>query len=77
MGAGAIVQDGISGLVLPDMDIDVWANAIKDIAKNRDKRIELSANAQLRAQDFTWEKVAQQRAELLEKRYPKLWEGCR
>ena len=74
MGAGAIVQDDINGLVLPDMDIDVWANAIKDIAKNRAKRIQLGANARLRAQDFTWEKVAQQRAELLEMRYPKLWE---
>ena len=76
MGAGAIVQDGINGVVLPDMDIDAWANAIKDIAENKHKRTELGENARVRAQDFTWEKVAEQRAKLLEERYPQLWNGC-
>lgn len=73
MGAGGIVQDGISGLVLPDMDIDAWVSAIRDIANNKQKRIELGKQAKLRAQEFTWEKVAAQRAKLLEARYPKLW----
>lgn len=76
MGAGAIVQDGINGVVLPDMDIDAWANAMKDIAENKQKRIELGQKARTRAQEFTWQKVAEQRAKLLEDRYPKLWNGC-
>lgn len=75
MGGGAIVQNGINGVVLPDMDIDAWAMAIQDIAENRQKRIELGENARLRAQDFTWKNVAEQRAKLLEAKYPELWGG--
>ncbi len=75
MGAGAIVQDGINGVVLPDMDIDAWAEAIRDIAENKQKRLELGEKAKVRAQEFTWKKVAEQRAKLLEDRYPKLWNG--
>ena len=73
MGAGAIVQDGINGIVLPDFDIDAWANAIKDIANNKQKRIDLGEKAKARAQEFTWERVAEERAKLLEDRYPTLW----
>ncbi|MEO6118553.1 MAG: glycosyltransferase family 4 protein, partial [Methylotenera sp.] len=76
MGAGAIVQNGINGVVLPDMDIDAWAMAIRDLAENKQKRIELGEKAQIRAQAFTWQKVAEQRAKLLEDRYPQLWNGC-
>ena len=76
MGAGAVVQDGVNGVVLPDMDVDAWVVAMRDIAGNKQKRIELGEKAQLRAQDFTWEKVAEQRAKLLENKYPKLWSGC-
>lgn len=77
MGAGAIVQNGINGVVLPDMDIDAWAMAIKDIGENKEKRTELGEKAKIRAQEFTWQKVAEQRAKLLEDKYPKLWNGCR
>ncbi|HYN54066.1 MAG TPA: glycosyltransferase family 4 protein [Methylotenera sp.] len=77
MGAGAIVENGINGVVLPDMDIDAWATAIKDIAENKERRAALGENARIRAQEFTWQKVAEQRAKLLEDRYPQLWNGCR
>jgi glycosyltransferase involved in cell wall biosynthesis len=73
MGAGAIVQDGVNGIVLPDFDVDAWATAIKEVAKNKQKRINLGEAAKVRAQEFTWEKVAEQRAKLLEERYPSLW----
>ncbi|MGB7816899.1 MAG: glycosyltransferase family 4 protein [Methylotenera sp.] len=73
MGAGAIVQNGINGIVLPDMDIDAWAMAMRDMAENKQKRIELGEKARVRAQEFTWQKVAEQRAKLLEDRYPELW----
>lgn len=73
MGGGAIVQNGVNGVVLPDFDVDAWAAAITELAENRQKRIELGENARQRALRFTWKNVAEQRARLLEERYPKLW----
>jgi glycosyltransferase involved in cell wall biosynthesis len=73
MGGGAIVQAGINGLVLPDFDVDAWADAITELAENRQKRMELGQKARERALQFTWENVAEQRALLLETRYPELW----
>jgi glycosyltransferase involved in cell wall biosynthesis len=73
MGGGAIVQDGINGIVLPDLDVDAWATAMTEIAENRQKRIELGKNARERAMQFTWKNVAERRARMLEDRYPELW----
>ena len=73
MGAGAIVQDGVNGIVLPDFDVDAWAQAIKEVTINKQKRVDLGEAAKIRAQEFTWKKVAEQRAKLLEERYPSLW----
>ncbi len=73
MGAGAIVQSGVNGLILPDMDVDAWVVAMRDMAENRQKRLDLGKNAKLRAQDFTWKNVAEQRAKLLETKYTMLW----
>ncbi|MCF8383073.1 MAG: glycosyltransferase family 4 protein [Chlorobium sp.] len=73
MGAGAIAENGKNGIVLPDLDPDSWAAALTDMATNPEKRNLLGAAAQQRAMDFTWQNVAMQRALLLEKRYPQLW----
>lgn len=73
MGGGAIVQNNINGIVLPDMNIDAWAEAITDLAENPQKRAILGEQARVRSQKFTWQNVAEQRALLLEKRYPNLW----
>ena len=73
MGGGAIVQDGINGIVLPDLDIDAWATAMTELAENRQKRIELGQKARERALQFTWKNVAERRALMLEQRYPELW----
>jgi glycosyltransferase involved in cell wall biosynthesis len=73
MGAGAIVRDGIDGIVLPDFDVDAWASAMADIAEKHQKRVQLGLSAQERAWQFTWKNVAEQRAGLLENRYPELW----
>jgi len=73
MGAGAIVENGISGMVLPDLDVDAWAAAIVEFAENRDKRQAMGNNARERAALFTWKEVAARRAGLLENRYPELW----
>jgi len=73
MGGGAIVQNNINGIVLPDMNSDAWAEAITDLAENPQKRAILGEQARVRSQKFTWQNVAEQRALLLEKRYPNLW----
>ncbi len=74
MGGGAIVQNGLNGIVLAEMDIDAWSQAMTLMAENPDKRLELGRCAKARAQHFTWKRVAAQRAALLEKRYPSLWD---
>lgn len=73
MGGGAIVRDGIDGMVLPDLDVDAWASAIAALAEQHARRAELGEEARARAGQFTWQKVAEQRALLLENRYPELW----
>jgi glycosyltransferase involved in cell wall biosynthesis len=73
MGAGAIVENGISGMVLPDLDVDAWAATIVEFAENQDKRQTMGKNALDRAALFTWKEVAARRAGLLEQRYPELW----
>ena len=72
-GAGAIAQDGINARVLPDNDPDAWAEAIALIAGNPDVRIDIGEKARERANQFTWRKVAAQRAGLLKGKYPFLW----
>ena len=72
MGAGAIVQDQKNGLILPH-DKDAWVSALKAVSGNSSQRIKLGRSARLRAQNYTWEKVAAQRAELLKSRFPSLW----
>lgn len=73
MGGGAIVEEGVNGVVLPDLDIDAWAAAMREFAENPDKRRETGRNARQRAALFTWKEVAARRATLLESRYPDLW----
>jgi len=73
MGGGAIVQNNLNGMILSDTNIDAWAQAMTLMAENPVKRSELGQCARERAQQFTWKRVAAQRAELLEQRYPSLW----
>lgn len=73
MGAGAIVENGISGIVLPDDDVDQWASSLTKLFENSQKREEMANTARERAQQFTWENVAAKRAQLLKNKFPSLW----
>jgi len=73
MGAGAIGRDGQDCMVLPDDDPKPWIAALRTMAENPEKRLSLGRNARQRAREFTWKKVAAQRAELLQKKFPDLW----
>lgn len=72
MGAGAIVQDKKNGLIL-DLDVGTWATAIMAVAANTTKRLELAKSARSHALQFTWDKVAENRAKGLRNVFPSLW----
>ncbi len=72
MGAGAIVEHRRNGLVLGH-DVDEWATALRAVVDNRPRSAELARAAHLQAWNFTWEKVAAGRAELLQRKFPGLW----
>jgi glycosyltransferase involved in cell wall biosynthesis len=65
MGAGAVLRDGIDGMILPAHDTDAWADALRRLAASPDLRSRLGASARARAAEFTWEKVAARRADSL------------
>ena len=72
MGAGAIVEHKINGLVL-DQTVDAWCNAIMAVYKNRTRRAQLARAAVTRAYEFTWDKVAKRRADALRGKFSGLW----
>ena len=74
MGAGAVVEDGINGCVLPDDDPLAWAQAMTRMLEDKNLRIQLGERARDRAELFTWENVAARRARLLEEKFPGLWQ---
>lgn len=75
MGAGAVAQDGNNALVLPDNHPDAWAEAMTAMAADPARRHRIGEQARSRARQFTWSRVADQRAGLLEAKFPQLWHG--
>lgn len=65
MGAGGIVRDGIDGIIVPPYDLDAWVEALQTLANSPELRAQLGAAARQRAQEFTWDRVARQRGELV------------
>jgi glycosyltransferase involved in cell wall biosynthesis len=74
MGAGSIVRDGIDGMIVSPYEHDAWVEALRKLASSPDLRTRFGDAARQRAQEFTWERVADRRAKLmLEKlKYPRL-----
>ena len=75
MGGGAIVRDGRDGVILSDDDVSAWAEAMTAMVADRAKARELGEEAEKRAMEFTWDRVAARRARLLEEKFPGLWAG--
>jgi glycosyltransferase involved in cell wall biosynthesis len=73
MGAGAIARDQKDGFVLPDQDLPAWVEGLRKLAADNDLRRHLGEQARVRAGEFTWEKTAAQRANLLKEKFPTLW----
>ncbi|MBO3462583.1 glycosyltransferase family 4 protein [Aetokthonos hydrillicola] len=64
MGAGGIARDGIDGLVISPYEEDAWVEALRNVADlNLCRRF--GNAARLRAEEFTWEKVADRRGKLM------------
>ena len=73
MGAGAIVQNGVNGLVMEKHDVEAWAQALDYLSEPSNSLSSMHQNAWWRAQAFTWERVAEQRAQLIRDRFPEVW----
>ncbi len=73
MGAGAIARDQHDGFVLPDQELPAWVEGLRTLAADHDLRLHLGQQAKVRAGEFTWEKTAAKRADLLKEKYPPLW----
>lgn len=63
--AGSTVTDGIEGRIVPERDVDALANAILEIAENRDLRASLSQAALHRAKEHSVEKLRPRLAEYI------------
>jgi len=61
MGAGRLVRDTSEGLLVDPCSVDQLACAVTRLAHDVAFRKELGANAEARAREFTWSKVAARR----------------
>jgi glycosyltransferase involved in cell wall biosynthesis len=61
MGAGRIVRDQVEGVVVDPCSVDELAAAITQLAEDELFRNRLAGNAETRARQFTWSKVAAHR----------------
>ncbi len=67
-GASEIIEDGVSGVIVPLEDPASMANAILELASDRERRIRLAQNARQRVVDhFSLENMASETEALYEK----------
>ena len=65
MGAGGIVRDGKDGIIVSPYDEEALVRGLQQLAGCAKLRLRMSDSARDRVQEFTWEKVARRRAELV------------
>jgi glycosyltransferase involved in cell wall biosynthesis len=65
MGAGGVVRNDVDGIIIPPYDEDAWIDALQRLAGNADLRAALGESARQQASEFTWEKVAGRRANVI------------
>ena len=69
MGAGAVIRNGVDGIVLDPFDHDGWVEALRKLSEDASLRSRLGESARQRAKEFTFEKTALQRCAALERRF--------
>lgn len=58
-GSSMLIEDGVNGFVLNNLDPEAWANKIVDVLNDTDHRARLSANASnIVSSHFTWDALA-------------------
>jgi glycosyltransferase involved in cell wall biosynthesis len=67
MGAGDIIRHGQEGLVVAPHDQDALIGALRELAADAEKRRTMGEAGRIRAADYTWDKVAQRRYDLIKK----------
>jgi glycosyltransferase involved in cell wall biosynthesis len=65
MGGEALIRDGIEGIVLPPHDLDAWVEALRSLATSPNLRTKMANASWKRASEFTFEKAANRRANLM------------
>jgi glycosyltransferase involved in cell wall biosynthesis len=72
MGAGRGARDGQEGMILDHYDTDAWVEALRKLAADAELRKMFGQAGVMRAQDFTWGRVAaRRRQQLLECALPR------
>lgn len=67
MGAGSVIRDGKEGLVVDPHETQQLVAALRDLAGDAEKRRAMGERGRARAAEYTWQKVAQRRYELMRK----------
>jgi glycosyltransferase involved in cell wall biosynthesis len=75
MGAGSIVRHGQEGLILDPHDRDGWVAALRGLAADAAKRRALGEAGRRRAAEYTWDKVAGRRHELIKTALARVSQG--
>jgi glycosyltransferase involved in cell wall biosynthesis len=65
MGAGDVARDGKDGIIVSPYDEEALVTGLQQLAGCAELRLRMSDSARERAQEFTWEKVARRRAQLV------------
>lgn len=70
VGAGRVIRHGREGLVLDPHDREGWVRALRELAYDVDLRRALGEAGRIRAEGYTWDKVARRRYDLIKKVIP-------
>ncbi|MEG4855636.1 glycosyltransferase family 4 protein [Microcoleus sp. B5-D4] len=65
LGGGSVIRDGKDGIIVSPYDEKALVAGLQHLAGCALLRLRMSDSARERAQEFTWEKVARRRAELV------------
>jgi glycosyltransferase involved in cell wall biosynthesis len=65
VGAGSIIRHRLEGLVVDPHDPEQLVGALRELASDPEKRRKIGEAGRVRAADFTWDKVARRRYELI------------
>ena len=65
--AGSVVEDGVSGYIIPDMDVQSIKEKMRYLYDNPQETIRIGKNARLRAEQYTWKHYGENIMELYER----------